>query len=107
MGARSTSSAGAWRRQPRAIASAASTAVRVPANLSGATRIRMRAILADVYARAVAAVEIEIRPMQDRDVEGCEQISDEAFLELDRRTYPRDWPEPERRTPEHSASWLS
>ena len=55
----------------------------------------------------MAAVEIEIRPMQARDVAVSEEISDEAFFELDRRTYPRDWPEPERRTPEHSATWIS
>jgi GNAT superfamily N-acetyltransferase len=67
----------------------------------------MRAILADAYARTVAAVEIEIRPMQARDVAVSERISDEAFFELDRRTIRRDWPEPERRTPEHSATWIS
>ena len=107
IGARSISSSGACRRHPAAIASAASTALSVPANLSGATKIRMRVILADVYARAVAAVEIEIRPMHARDVAISEQISDEAFFELEQRTLPRDWPAPERRTPEHSASWIT
>ena len=47
IGARSISSSGACRRHPVAIASAASTALSVPANLSGATNIRMRLILAD------------------------------------------------------------
>ena len=35
----------------------------------------------------------------------AQQISDDAFFELDTRTYPRDWPAPERRTPAHVASW--
>ncbi len=51
--------------------------------------------------------EVLIRPMRDDDVPAAEQISDEAFFELDRRTLPRHWPEPERRTPAHSASWIS
>ncbi|KAA1429453.1 GNAT family N-acetyltransferase [Nocardioides antri] len=41
------------------------------------------------------------------DVAAAEQISDEAFYELDARTYPRDWPAPERRTPEHTGRWIS
>lgn len=51
--------------------------------------------------------EVLIRPMLDADVPTAEQISDEAFFELDRRTLPRDHPEPERRTPERSAGWIS
>lgn len=51
--------------------------------------------------------EVHIRPMLPDDVPTAEQISDEAFHELDRRTFQRDWPEPERRTPEHSARWIS
>lgn len=51
--------------------------------------------------------EVLIRPMLPTDVPTAERISDEAFLELDRRTFPRDWPEPERRTPEGSARWIS
>ncbi len=45
--------------------------------------------------------------MTDDDVAAAERISDDAFFELDRRTIPRDWPAPERRTPEHTATWLS
>ena len=41
------------------------------------------------------------------DVPVAERISDDAFFELDQHTYPRDWPAPERRTPEHSATWIS
>ncbi len=51
--------------------------------------------------------EVLIRPMLADDVAVAEQISDEAFFELDRRTVPRDWPEPQPRTPEHTATWLA
>ena len=36
----------------------------------------------------------------------AERLSDESFLDLDRRTYPRDWPEPEPRAPAHVESWV-
>jgi len=65
----------------------------------------MHAILPKPYRPCVT--EVLIRPMRDDDVPVAEQISDEAFFELDRRTLPRDWPEPERRTAAHSASWVS
>lgn len=51
--------------------------------------------------------DLRIRPMTDDDVAVAEQISDEAFFELDRRTLPRDRPDPERRTAERSAAWSS
>ncbi len=63
----------------------------------------MRAILPKPYLPGVT--EVLIRPMLADDVPVAEQISDEAFFELDRRTVPRDWPEPQRRTPDHSATW--
>ena len=44
--------------------------------------------------------------MLPADVPAAERLSDESFLDLDRRTYPRDWPEPEARTPAHAESWL-
>jgi predicted N-acetyltransferase YhbS len=47
-----------------------------------------------------------IRPMEPADVEIAEQISDQAFFELDLRTFPRDSPDPERRTPDRSANWV-
>lgn len=50
---------------------------------------------------------VAIRPMQDHDVAAAEQLSDEGFYELDRRTFQRDWPEPERRTPSHSKTWMA
>ena len=43
--------------------------------------------------------------MQARDVAVAQRLSDDAFFELDTRSYPRDWPAPERRTPAHVASW--
>jgi GNAT superfamily N-acetyltransferase len=52
-------------------------------------------------------VTVAIRPMQDHDVAAAEQLSDEGFYELDRRTFQRDWPEPERRTPTHSKTWMT
>lgn len=45
--------------------------------------------------------------MLPEDVPACEQISDDAFYELDLRTFPRHWPDPERRTPQHSAGWIA
>jgi GNAT superfamily N-acetyltransferase len=46
-----------------------------------------------------------IRPMRDDDVEACEQISSQAFLELDRRTYQRAWPDPSPRPPHRATAW--
>lgn len=50
---------------------------------------------------------VEIRPMRPDDVPAAERISDDAFLELDLRTFPRDWPDPEPRSPEHTAGWIA
>lgn len=50
---------------------------------------------------------VVVRPMTTDDVVAAEQISDEAFHQLDRRWLPRSWPEPQRRTPEHSATWIA
>lgn len=46
-----------------------------------------------------------IRPMRPEDVAETERISSVAFLELDRRTYQRDWPEPRPRSAERSEAW--
>lgn len=43
--------------------------------------------------------------MTPGDVAPAEQISSEAFYQVDRRVFPRGWPDPERRSAEHSASW--
>jgi GNAT superfamily N-acetyltransferase len=50
--------------------------------------------------------EATIRPMQPADVPAAERLSNESFLELDRRTFRRDWPEPEPRAAAHAASWV-
>lgn len=50
---------------------------------------------------------VAIRPMQDHDVPAAEQLSDEGFYELDQRTFQRDWPDPKRRTSEHSKTWMA
>jgi GNAT superfamily N-acetyltransferase len=49
--------------------------------------------------------DVRIRPMRDADVEVCEQLSSRAFLELDRRTYPRGWPDPGPRPPHRVSTW--
>ena len=46
-----------------------------------------------------------IRPMRPDDVEACEVISSRAFLELDLRTSPRGWPDPQPRPPHRTAAW--
>ncbi len=103
IGARSSSSAGACRAQPVAIASAASTAVSVPANLSGATRTRMRRVSPTTYCRPVG--DWTIRPMRPEDVPVVERLSAESFYELDVRTFPPSWPAPVLRPPERADNW--
>lgn len=51
--------------------------------------------------------EVLFRPMRPDDVVAAERLSDEAFLELDRRTVRRGMPEPEPRTEAHSAGWIA
>ncbi len=50
--------------------------------------------------------EATIRPMLPADVPTAERLSDESFLDLDRRTHPRDWPDPKPRAAAHVESWL-
>jgi len=52
-----------------------------------------------------ASQDVRIRPMVADDVPAAERLSDEGYHELDTRTFHRDWPEPRRRSPAHSASW--
>lgn len=52
------------------------------------------------------ASEVTIRPMREDDLESAERLSDEGFHELDMRTYPRDWPDPEPRSRGHSEVWV-
>jgi len=44
--------------------------------------------------------------MTDADVPEAERVSDEGFLELDRRSRRRDEPAPERRSAAHRAVWI-
>lgn len=44
--------------------------------------------------------------MRPDDVPAAERLSDESFLELDRRTFQRAWPDPEPRTPAHAEIWM-
>jgi len=50
--------------------------------------------------------EATIRPMRPEDVPAAERLSDESFLELDRRTFRRDWPDPEPRAAGHAERWV-
>ncbi|GAA1475963.1 hypothetical protein GCM10009623_04090 [Nocardioides aestuarii] len=43
--------------------------------------------------------------MRDDDVEACEQLSSQAFLALDQRTFQRAWPDPTARPPHRSTAW--
>lgn len=44
--------------------------------------------------------------MRAGDVEAVERLTADAFHDLEVRTQPADWPEPERRSPERSALWI-
>ena len=46
-----------------------------------------------------------IRPMTVADLHDAERLSSAAFYEVDRRTFPRSWPEPTPRTPERAQRW--
>lgn len=46
-----------------------------------------------------------LRPMTASDVPEVEQVSVEAFVDLDRRTHRAGWPEPTARTEAESAQW--
>ena len=56
-------------------------------------------------AGPVGTSDARIRPMRDDDVEACEQLSSSAFLELDRRTHQRGWPEPSASPPHRASLW--
>jgi GNAT superfamily N-acetyltransferase len=53
------------------------------------------------------AGEVLIRPMRPDDVPMAEQLSDAAFLDLDRRVQRRDEPDPQPRTDDHRAGWIA
>lgn len=43
--------------------------------------------------------------MREADVAACEQLSSQAFLELDSRTFQRGWPDPTPRPPHRAELW--
>ncbi len=51
--------------------------------------------------------EVLLRPMRPDDVPAAERVSDEAFLDLDRRVFRRDQPDPRPRAADHSAGWIA
>ncbi|MDO9455828.1 GNAT family N-acetyltransferase [Nocardioides sp.] len=51
--------------------------------------------------------EVLFRPMRPDDVPVAERLSDESFLELDRRVFRRDQPDPRPRTADHRAGWIA
>ncbi|MET1058635.1 MAG: GNAT family N-acetyltransferase [Nocardioides sp.] len=53
-----------------------------------------------------AADDVLIRPMRDEDVPVVERLSSTTYLELDLRTVPRSWPEPEGRSPGRAEKWV-
>jgi GNAT superfamily N-acetyltransferase len=49
--------------------------------------------------------DLVVRPMRGDDVAACEAISSAAYLEVDRRTYARAWPDPTPRTQDRAQVW--
>jgi GNAT superfamily N-acetyltransferase len=47
-----------------------------------------------------------IRPMVPADLPAAERLSAHTFLEVDHRTFPRAWPDPEIRSPERAEQWV-
>lgn len=45
--------------------------------------------------------------MTSEDLDAVEELSADAFYEVDRRTYARGWPDPERRSPERRPVWIA
>ncbi|MDP3892434.1 GNAT family N-acetyltransferase [Nocardioides sp.] len=52
-------------------------------------------------------MSLVVRPMRSDDIEEAERLSDTGYLELDRRTQQRDWPEPRPRGNGGSQRWRS
>jgi GNAT superfamily N-acetyltransferase len=51
-------------------------------------------------------VSVTIRPMRESDLPAAERLSDASFHELELRTFPRDRPDPEPRSPDGAEAWL-
>lgn len=48
-----------------------------------------------------------VRPMRADDLPACEAITRDAYLQVDRATYQRSWPDPAPRTEAGRADWLA
>jgi GNAT superfamily N-acetyltransferase len=46
-----------------------------------------------------------VRPTRESDLAALADLTGHAYTEVDRRTFQRDWPGPEPRTPERNAAW--
>lgn len=51
-------------------------------------------------------MSVTIRPMRLEDLPAAERLSDASFLELDQRTLPRGWPDPQPRSPARAEQWI-
>lgn len=50
-------------------------------------------------------VGLVVRPARESDLEAMSELTGRAYTEVDERTFQRDWPGPEPRTPERNAAW--
>ena len=50
-------------------------------------------------------VDYWVRPMVEGDVAAVERLTDQSYVDLDRRTHRTGWPEPAPRTAEQAAGW--
>jgi GNAT superfamily N-acetyltransferase len=48
-----------------------------------------------------------VRPAREADLEALAELTGRAYTEVDERTFQRDWPGPEPRTPERNAAWAA
>ena len=46
-----------------------------------------------------------VRPAREADLPAMAALTGRAYTEVDRRTFQRDWPDPQPRTPERDAAW--
>jgi GNAT superfamily N-acetyltransferase len=52
-------------------------------------------------------VGLVVRPARESDLEAMSELTGRAYTEVDERTFQRDWPGPEPRTPERNAAWAA
>ena len=63
-------------------------------------------IAADALWQDDRVSEVVVRPMRPEDVPLAERLSAATFLELDRRTLPKSWPDPVERPPGRAEKWV-